>query len=287
MVRHLYLLGSSVKHTLGPVIMQAACDSLGLEVRSEEWPLEDPAGLPERVRRMRDEEVLGTVVTIPYKVAIIPLLDTLDEDSQRMGAVNTVYKAGGRLAGCNTDVIGFMTSLTREGGFDPKNKRATILGAGGAARACGFALARAGIRSIAFVDPTHAGFEDLLATLKTFGVEIRTIRCGEDCIEETVGGSDLVINCSPVGTKYGPQEGENPLAPNLIRKGQMVYDVIYKPLETPFLKMAREAGAMTLNGLTWAVYTCAAAVRLFTSGGEPSVDAMRRAALDMAQEQEW
>jgi shikimate dehydrogenase len=287
-IKYSYLLGNPVRHTLGPVIMQVAYDSLGLETRSEEWQLEDPSALPDAVSRMRDEKVLGAVVTIPYKVSIIPLLDAVEDEAMRMGAVNTVYKQKGQLIGCNTDVIGFMTSLSQEGGFDPSGKRVTILGAGGAARACGFALAKVGVRSLAFVDPTHEGFADMIATVKSFGVEVAALNYEAADLKEKFDDSDLVVNCSPVGSKYGPFEGQSPIAPGLIRRGQMVYDVIYRPLETPFLKMAKQAGASgALNGLTWAVHTCAAAVRLFTCGRKPSIDAMRHAALNMAKEQGW
>jgi shikimate dehydrogenase len=258
-----------------------------MEVRSEEWQLDDPEELPEAVSRMRSEKVLGILVTIPYKVAIMPLLDGVDEEARRIGAVNTIYKRSGRLIGCNTDVIGFMTSLTREGGFDPQGKRATILGAGGAARACGFSLAKAGVRSLAFVDPTHEGFADMIATVKALGVEVAALNHHSIDLKRTFEASDLVVNCSPVGAKYGPSEEQSPIGLGLLRRGQMVYDAIYKPLETPFLKMARQAGASgTLNGLTWAVHTCAASVAIF-AGTAPSREAMLGAALGMAREQGW
>ena len=132
------VIGYPLGHTLSPAFQQAAFDALGIKARYAAWETA-PDRLAETVASLRDADCLGANVTVPHKQAVIPLIDGLEPLAQRTGAVNTIVNREGRLQGHNTDVVGFQRALASTG-FDPGNRRALVLGAGGAARAIVVAL---------------------------------------------------------------------------------------------------------------------------------------------------
>ncbi len=142
---HLYLLGYPLGHSLSPAIHNAAFREAGLEDWRYELLPVPPEALPQAVERVRAADCLGGNVTIPHKEAIIPLLDTLTPAAQAIGAVNTLFKRDGLLWGDNTDAEGFWVDVQRVFGDLPAGE-ALLLGAGGAARAVAYALARRGWR---------------------------------------------------------------------------------------------------------------------------------------------
>lgn len=285
MKKHIYIIGYPVRDTAARAVLQAACDHLSLDALCEEWEFEDIAELQRVVNYLRREEVLGTIVTMPYKERVIPLIDELDEEALRIGAINTIFKHEGKLIGHNADAMGFLQSLIHDGGFDPKGKRAVILGAGGAARACGVALASSGTRAIVIVNRTLSRGHDLASILKTLCFDVDVMGYNDDRLAEAIQNSELLVNCTSFGMKFGSLEGECPIG-KLIPRDQVVYDVVYKPLETPLLKMAREAGAQTLNGLAMVVRGCAASFKLFTNQ-EPPITIMFDIAKKLAEEHGW
>lgn len=285
MKKYIYIIGYPVRDTAARGVFQAACDYLNLDVRCEEWEFEDAADLQRAVNYFRREEVLGAIVTMPYKESVIPLIDGLDDEAQRIGAINTIFKYEGKLMGHNADAMGFLQSLIHEGGFGPKGKRAVILGAGGAARACGVALASSGVRAIAIVNRTLSRGHDLASILKTLCFEVDVMSYDDDKLAEAIQSSELLVNCTSFGMKYSSLEGKCPIG-ELTSRGQIVYDVVYKPLETPLLKMAREAGAQTMNGLAMVVRGSADSFKLFTNQ-EPPIALMFDTAKKLAEEHGW
>jgi shikimate dehydrogenase len=283
--KYIYIIGYPVRDTAARGVFQAACDHLNLDARCEEWEFEDAAELQRVADYFRREEVLGAIVTMPYKESVIPLIDGLDDEARRIGAINTIFKHDGKLIGHNADAMGFLQSLIHEGGFDPKGKRAVILGAGGAARACGVALAGSGVRAIIIVNRTLSRGHDLASILKTSRFEVDVMGYDDDKLAEAIQSSELLVNCTSFGMKYSSLEGKCPIGESIPR-GQVVYDVVYKPRETPLLKMAREAGAKTLNGLGMVVRGSADSFKLFTNQ-EPPVALMFDTAQKMAEEHGW
>lgn len=281
MTRYVYLLGNPLKHTAGPVIMQAAFDHLGLDIRCEEWELA-PDQLEQAAKRIRQEDVLGASLTIPYKESIITYLDELDEQARLMGAVAAIIKREGELIGYNTDSVGFLQGLITEGDFQPKDKRVVILGAGGAARGCSFILASSGVKSITIVNRTLSRAQDLVSELKQICPDVQVMGYEDSRLREAIQSSELLVNCTSVGMKWSPLDGKSPIKEGLIPRGQLVYDIVYKPLETPLMKMAREAGARTLSGLVMVTYVCAADVRLWLDR-EPPIAAMFEGARKAAE----
>ncbi|MDP2952426.1 MAG: shikimate dehydrogenase, partial [Chloroflexota bacterium] len=166
-------------------------------------------------------------------------------------------------------------ALREDGGFDPKGKRAVLLGAGGAARAAAFALAGAGAGSIAIVNRTPERAQALASALAT--VQPRVEAFPWDQVGRALEGCHLLVNCTSLGMKHSPAEGESPLPAVLIPREALVYDIVYNPLNTPFLVEAQKAGARTLGGLGMLVYQGAASFQLWT-GREAPVDIMFQAA---------
>jgi shikimate dehydrogenase len=271
------VIGYPLGHSISPLFQQAAFDHLGLDVRYEVWETE-PGGLRAVVAEMRQPSKLGANVTVPYKEAVMPLLDELDELAREIGAVNTIVNQGGKLIGYNTDAEGFLKALRCEGGFEPEGKRSVLLGAGGAARAASFALVRAGVSSLVIANRTYERAQALASELRLFGLEIAALPWGGvGPPNEELNTHDLLVNCTSIGMKHSATDGQSPLAKQLIPKQALVYDIVYNPLETPLLRDAKEVGAPTLGGLGMLVYQGGTSFQLWT-GEEAPIDIMLRVA---------
>jgi shikimate dehydrogenase len=272
------LIGHPLEHSVSPAFQQAAFDHHGLDVRYEKW--ETPEGeLAARVERLREDSVLGANVTIPCKEKIIPFLDELSDTAARIGAVNTIVNRTGRLMGFNTDVEGFITSLRQDANYRLRNRKVVVLGAGGVARAVVFALLNEEVTSVTVFNRSVERARSLVRSFaRSAGriplaappwTELETSSEVQDC--------DLLVNCTSLGMRYGATEAESPLGADLIPKDALVYDLVYNPEETPFLREAKKAGAETLGGLSMLVHQGAASFELWTGKSAP-VDIMLRTA---------
>ncbi len=282
------LIGYPVKHSVSAAFHQAAFDHMGMRAQYLLWEV-PPEDLEEKLKELREPDHLGANVTIPHKEAVIPLLDHVDEMARRIGAVNTIVNQGGHLVGFNTDAQGFLTALRGEGEFEPQGRRAVLVGAGGAARAAAFMLLEAGIGTLAIVnrnlDRADALVQDLERGQKgrkeaaRGGQEGRTTAYPwePEALARALDNCDLVVNCTPLGTRSSQWEGHSPLSAALIPPSALVYDLVYNPPETPFLAEARKAGARTLPGLPMLLYQGAASFQLWT-GRKAPVEVMYAAA---------
>lgn len=168
----------------------------------------------------------GFNVTIPYKEAIIPYLDSLDFHAEKIGAVNTIKLENGKKIGFNTDWIGFKKSI--EPLLNSHHTKALILGTGGASKAVIYALDQLKIETLVVSRYGEISYEDLS--------------------EEIIQNHAIIINCTPVGTF--PNVDAAPEIPyHFITKNHLAYDLIYNPAETLFLKKCKEKGAVVKNGL--------------------------------------
>jgi shikimate dehydrogenase len=272
------VIGHPLKKSLSPVFQQAALDHLKLGHIYEAWPT-PPEGLETRVTGLRAPTVLGANVTIPHKEAIVPMLDESDELVRKVGAVNTIVNSGGRLWGHNTDVEGSLRALREDGAFDPEGKRVVIAGAGGAARALVVALIEAEAASVVVINRTFSRatklVEDLLPL--TGETELKALPEIFTSWSAAAVGCDLLVNCTSVGSAGTGDEGESPVPEEAIHSGALVYDIIYRPLETTLMRTAKARGARVLGGLPMLIYQGAASFKLWT-GRDAPVDAMFEAA---------
>ncbi|SEL39198.1 shikimate dehydrogenase [Aquimarina amphilecti] len=179
---------------------------------------------------IQDKGIKGMNVTIPYKEEVIPFLDSLDPTAEEIGAVNVIkFGKDGKLTGYNSDHYGFTESLKPL--LNKKIKKALILGTGGASKAIAFALNKLNIK-YNFVS-RNPDFKELSYN---------------DIDEDIIRDFKLIINCTPLGTH--PNTENHPNIPfEYLSEHHVLYDLIYNPEETTFMKKGKEHGAKTCNGL--------------------------------------
>lgn len=247
------LIGYPLGHSLSPLMHNAAFKALGVKATYELFPLkEEEVGDFLKDLKSKESPVFGLNVTIPYKEKVIPYLNSLNPYAKKVSAVNTiVIDDKRRLSGYNTDGPGFLAHLT-ELGFNPKDKRVALLGAGGAARAvlsvlCMIPDRPSTIKIYDVEGPKAVSLvEDLKKNFNLTGVE--TVDSIDDLNIEL---ADLLVNATPVGMKTT----DLPLVSDeLLHSDMFVYDLVYNPQETTLLKMAKQKGAKTANGLGMLFY---------------------------------
>lgn len=263
------LFGYPVEHTLSPYMHNAAFEALGLDYCYLPFTV-SPKDLELAVKTLKALNMRGVNVTIPHKEGIIPYLDELDKEAGLMEAVNTILHEEGKLIGYNTDGRGFIISLKEEGNINPKGKRAMIIGAGGAARAIAFSLALEDVEKIFITDIIDKKARALSSevTIKT-SKEALYIKDLKEGIDEV----DILINATTLGMKKGDPL---PISPKLISQRLLVYDIVYNPPLTPFLREAKAKGAKTLGGIGMLLYQGALSFKIWT-GQEPPIDVMKKA----------
>ncbi len=279
MSKYIGLIGYPIKHSISPCFQQAALDYYHLDICYQAW--ETSSGrLGPTINSLRESQNLGANVTVPYKQAVLPLLDEIDYLAGLIGAVNTIVKRENKLLGFNTDAQGFVQGLYQEGCFNPEGKQAVVLGAGGAARAVCFALVQQKVDSLVIINRNLLRAKALAEGLRSYikgsstgteglRTEITTLPWRSLSSEGTFHRCQLIVNCTSVGMRYGSSEGQSPLTTEVIPREVLIYDLVYNPRPTPLLQSAQEAGANTLGGLAMLVYQGAASFELWTGKKAP------------------
>jgi shikimate dehydrogenase len=276
------LIGWPVTHSLSPRMHNAAFAELGLDWAYVPLPVR-PDDVEQALKGLAALNFVGANVTVPHKQAVIRYLDELSDAARITGAVNTIQLKEGKFKGYNTDAIGFLNAL-QEAGCNPKGMRIAVLGAGGAARAVVFALARAGADSVIVLNRTaeRGAFlvDDLAAVFP--GSSLRFEALTSESLAVLNHNVDLVINSTSVGMY--PHDETCPWPADVPMPAQVIFcDLVYNPLETVFLARARAAGAATIDGLGMLVHQGAAAFEKWTSHPAP-VEVMRQACLSKLED---
>ncbi|HTU39471.1 MAG TPA: shikimate dehydrogenase [Acidimicrobiales bacterium] len=275
------VIGSPVAHSLSPVLHNAAFAALGLGSQWHSFAFEIAAGaVPAALWDMRRFDVRGLSVTMPHKADVAAAVDELSEEARILEAVNCVINRDGVLRGANTDGEGFVASLQRGSGFDPGDATCLVVGAGGAARAVLLALAGCEAGEVVVLNRTLMRARAAVGLAGNVGSVVESE--DPDAVARVVAAADLVVNATPIGmagTDSAAAEADSEwlVPPTLLRKGQVVVDLVYAPRPTPWLASAAKAGATTLDGLGMLVHQAAAQVTLWT-GQEAPVTAMWDAA---------
>jgi len=298
--RHCGVFGHPLSHSISPVFQQSAFDALGLDVIYEAWDVE-PAHFPDRLAELRLPRYLGANVTIPHKVQALQLADVQTPLASAIGAANTLVMRHGRLEAHNTDVHGFLTSLTVDGQCDVLGSDAVILGAGGAARAVALALMLAGVQQITIANRNKARAAMLAASMDGLAPtrvgELRAQVAGRvgirphqehtptlvvvpwdsDALRSALERANVIVNSTSLGMR-GVQEGTTPLPPLTdLRPSTLLVDIVANPLETRLMREARQRGLRVVGGLPMLIYQGAASFAIWT-GLEPPVARMFKAA---------
>ena len=271
------IIGYPIGHSISPLFQQAALDylSVGSEYRAYEVAPDD---VREFIASLRSQPAVGINVTVPHKEAVMPYLDEIDDWAAEAGAVNTIVNRDGRLVGYNTDGYGFLRALRESGGLDPAGKHVLILGAGGSARGVAQALLRVGVGRFSIANRTLARADSLAELASGRGVAAGAMALGSEQLSEAAGSADLIVNCTSLGMRHGPDETASALRASDIPAGSLVYDLVYNPMSTPLLREATSAGAHTLGGISMLVYQGAASFELWLERPAP-VSVMMDAAM--------
>jgi shikimate dehydrogenase len=259
------LIGDPVEKSLSPAMHNAAFDALGLDCAYVALRVPSET-LRDAVAGIRAIRLAGFNVTHPHKVNIIGLLDRLDGSAKMVGAVNVVKNVGGKLIGFNTDGDGAVRALKEKVG-KLSGKRILLLGAGGAARAIAFSLARAEAK-LTIANRTTSKAKELVAAIeKKLGAEAVHVALRKDILMDAIVRSDILINATSTGMY--PNVDETLVTADMMHRGLIVNDIVYEPLQTRLLREAKLAGAKTINGLGMLVHQGAMAFEIWTGRRAP------------------
>ncbi|MFO0880086.1 MAG: shikimate dehydrogenase [Gemmataceae bacterium] len=269
------VFGQPVAENPTQVMIEAAFRAMGLDWRYLTIEVA-PADLRAAVAGMRAMGFRGINCTIPHKVAVVSLLDELTPAAQAIGAVNCVARQGDRLLGENTDGKGFLQSVQEHGPVT--GNKAVLLGAGGAARAIGVELLRAGAGAITVVNRSEARGRELVAVLDRVAPgKSRFIPWQGDYVVEP--GTHYVINATSIGL-FPEVDARVPLDTRSLTPGMVVCDVIPNPPRTRLVREAEARGCTVLDGLGMLVNQGVIGIRLWT-GRDPDPAVMRQALLEV------
>jgi 3-dehydroquinate dehydratase/shikimate dehydrogenase len=274
------VIAKPVAHSMSPLIHNAAFADCGMNRVYLPFLVDE---VTEFVARFRGLPVKGFSVTIPHKERAMDSAEEVDEQTRRIGALNTLVERGGKLVGRNTDCSAAMGAMERALGGPGRvrggavsslsGKRAAVIGARGTARAVAFGLVEAGAR-VRIYNRTTTRARTLAAELSSTFPD--GPRCEWSALDELSGLSDadVIVNTTPVGMH--PRVDESIVLADALRKGMLVFDAVYNPVETKLIREARERGALTVTGLEMFVAQAAEQFELFT-GEKPPVEVMRSA----------
>ncbi len=273
------LIGSGIQASRTPAMHEREADEQGLRYVYKIIDL-DKLGLgvealPELLSAAERMGFAGLNITYPCKQAIIPLLHELSEDARALNAVNTVVIKDGKLIGHNTDWSGFAEGF-RRGLPDVKLDRVVQLGAGGAGAAVAHAALMMGTKQLTVFDVDATRSAELAASLSGRFGKGRAV--GGTDLAASMASADGLIHCTPTGMAKLPGI---PLKPELLEGKHWVAEIVYFPLETELLRVARSKGCRTADGGGMAVFQAVGAFRLFT-GIEPDAERMVRHFLSMS-----
>ena len=261
------VVGFPVAQSLSPAMHEAAFRHLGIEAAYRPFAV-PPDELAEFLTAARLAEVTGLNLTIPHKRAATALLDGLDAEAQRIGAVNTILRAepGGRdFVGANTDWIGAVEAI--EEATPLRGRRVSLLGAGGSARAVLYGVRRRGAEAVVYArnDRRAAALAD------DFGAK------AAPWADLAAAEGDLLVNTTPIGMALGPDPAGSPAPPATVLGHRTVFDLVFHPRRTPLLEAAAGAGKAVVPGLRMLVRQAARAFTRWTGRPAP-VEVMARAA---------
>ena len=237
-----FVIGCPIGHSRSPLIHGYWLRQAGLQGRYDAVEV-TPDDLPSFVSSLKDGSsgLVGGNVTIPHKEAVLALVDDVDDIARQIGAANTLWLEDGRLMATNTDSHGFAANLDEHAPGWDAGKTAVILGAGGASRAVIHAVLSRGFEKVCIVNRT---VERAKALMDCFGPRVAAY--GMDELSGLLPAADLFVNTTSLGMDGHEVPG---IDFTVMADGALVTDIVYVPLETPILAMARRQGMRTVDGL--------------------------------------
>ena len=270
------VIGNPIAHSLSPAIHNAAFAELDLDFVYMACRVEDVKGALAGMRAL--DNFRGMSVTIPHKIDAIKYVDEIAEVDRSIGSINTIINEQGKLIGLGTDGPGALKAIG-DAGVEIGGKNILMLGSGGAARAISFTLARnAKLGELLILDINEPMLQQLIADFKA-GTDalIKSESLTESSLSAAMENADVIIHCTPIGMH--PNEDATLIPTELFRPEQVVFDVVYTPLETKLLAGARSRGLKAISGVDMFINQAALQFGHFT-GVDAPVEVMRRVVME-------
>ncbi|HEX9998201.1 MAG TPA: shikimate dehydrogenase [Abditibacterium sp.] len=269
--RALAILGDPIEHSITPRIQNVALRAVNADIVNLAFRVA-PENIEKAVRGAQALGLLGLMVTIPHKEAVLALCDELHSSASLMGAANLLhFRSDGKIIGHSSDGWAAIKSLEEEG-IAVKNRRVVIVGGGGAARSLALTFAMEGAAHITILNRTVSRAEIIAEEVRKTGI---SASAGE-LTAQSLENSEILVNATSVGMT--PEITQTPVSQALLRPDLATYDIVYNPLETRLLREARAIGAKAVDGLGMLIYTNVYAVQI-CANLEISAALMREEAL--------
>ena len=265
------LMAYPIRHSSSPAMHNAAFAKLGLDYAYLAFEVDNDS-LEGAVQGIRSLKLVGSNVSMPNKTVVHKYLDKLSPAAEMCGAVNTIVNEEGVLTGHITDGTGYMMSL-KDNGVDVIGKKMTIVGAGGAATAIEIQAALDGVAEISIFNRKDEFWANAEETVRKINEKTNCKAqlfdlANLDKLKEEIASSYLFTNATGMGMK--PLEGQTYIPDkSFLRPDLIVSDVVYYPRETELLRMAKEVGCKTMNGLGMMLFQGAAAFKMWTGEDMP------------------
>jgi shikimate dehydrogenase len=270
MTKTFAIIGDPIDHSLSPNIHNAAYKELGLDCTYIAYRI--PKGeLPAGLKALKSIRIAGFNVTIPHKVEMMKYLDSADENCNLIGATNTISVDNDKLIGYNTDMDGFLGPIKRRE-ISIKDSNVLLLGAGGAARAIAVAFVKEKANFITIANRTVQNADSLIQFVNKIGGDGKATTLKD--IEKSPLQYDFIVNATSIGLKNEP----SPISYNVINKNSVVYDIVYKPINTNLIQQAKKIGATIIYGYEMLLGQAVLAFKIW-HGIDAPYDAMKRALL--------
>lgn len=270
------IIGNPVSHSLSPAIHNAAFIERGLNYVYVAFPVEDVKNALAGMRAITNFR--GMSVTIPHKIEVMKHVDEIADVDRNIGSINTVINENGRLIGLGTDGPGALKAIT-DAGVDITGMNVLMLGSGGASRAIAFTLANnTKLAELTLLDINKDVLEELAADLRAgTGASIQHELMNDNSLAAGMERADLVIHCTPIGMH--PKEDASLVPPELFRPNQVVFDIVYTPLETKLVREAKASGLKIISGVDMFINQAVLQFERFTGTDAPE-EVMRRVVME-------
>lgn len=270
------IIGNPVSHSLSPAIHNAAFTERGLNFVYVAFPVVDVKNALAGMRALPNFR--GMSVTIPHKIEIMKYVDEISDVDRNIGSINTIINEDGRLIGLGTDGPGAQKAIT-DAGVNMDGMNVLMLGTGGAARAIAFTLARnTKLAELNLLDINQEMLEGLAADLRAgTSASIKHGLLDDSALAAAMKSADLILHCTPIGMH--PKVDASLVPPALFRPGQVVFDIVYTPLETKLVREAKASGLKIISGVDMFINQAVLQFERFT-GVDAPVEVMRRVVME-------
>jgi shikimate dehydrogenase len=272
----LALIGNPVSHSLSPIMQNAAIQYLGLDLIYMAIPCKDE-DLEIVVNSLKKMNCKGLNITIPFKQKVFNMCSEISPVAKKVKAINTLKLTDDKdWIGTNTDIDGFIYPLKN---LNLIKKSSLILGSGGAARSVIQGLIKLKLSKITIISRNKSSLNELITNFKN-DIEIEGLLSTNNEINNLIQETDLIINTTPVGMSNAINNDEIPFGKNFwdsINSKTIVYDLIYNPSPTPFLKFCDKKGCMTIDGTQMLIAQGAKSLSFWTNGLEVPFEVMHDA----------